>query len=31
VFLLGAVLSLVVLPCGPNPVPQRGPQVPAGH
>jgi hypothetical protein len=31
VFLLGAVLSLVVIPSGPNPVPQRGPQVPAGH
>jgi hypothetical protein len=31
VFLLGAVLSLVVLPSGPNPVPQRGPQVPVGH
>jgi predicted MFS family arabinose efflux permease len=31
VFLLGAVLSLVVLPSGPNPVPQRGAQVSAGH
>ena len=31
VFLLGAVVSLVVLPSGPNPVPQRGAQVPAGH
>jgi len=31
VFLLGAVLSLLVLPSGPNPVPQRGAQVPAGH
>ena len=31
VFLLGAVISLVVLPSGPNPVPQRGAQVPAGH
>ncbi|WP_369130744.1 MFS transporter [Modestobacter roseus] len=31
VFALGAVVSLVVLPNGPNPVPQRGAQVPAGH
>jgi EmrB/QacA subfamily drug resistance transporter len=31
VFLLGAVLSLLVIPSGPNPVPQRGPQLPAGH
>jgi len=31
VFLLGAVVSLLVLPSGPNPVPQRGAQVPAGH
>jgi EmrB/QacA subfamily drug resistance transporter len=31
VFLLGAVLSLAVIPSGPNPVPQRGPQLPAGH
>jgi hypothetical protein len=25
------VISLLVLPSGPNPVPQRGAQVPAGH
>nr|WP_246406102.1 MFS transporter [Modestobacter versicolor] len=31
VFLLGAVVSLVVIPSGPNPVPQRGAPVPAGH
>ena len=31
VFLFGAVLSLLVIPSGPNPVPQRGAQVPAGH
>ena len=32
VFALGAVVSLVVFPSGPNPVPQRGAQVPAaGH
>jgi len=31
VFLAGAVISLLVLPSGPNPVPQRGAQVPAGH
>jgi EmrB/QacA subfamily drug resistance transporter len=31
VFALGAVLSLLVIPSGPNPVPQRGAQVPAGH
>ena len=31
VFLLGAVLSLLVIPSGPNPVSHRGAQVPAGH
>ena len=31
VFLLGAVLSLLVIPSGPNPVSARGPQAPAGH
>jgi predicted MFS family arabinose efflux permease len=31
VFLLGAVVSLAVIPSGPNPVPQRGGPVPAGH
>jgi len=31
VFLFGAVLSLLVIPSGPNPVHQRGAQVPAGH
>jgi EmrB/QacA subfamily drug resistance transporter len=31
VFALGAVVSLLVFPSGPNPVPQRGAQVPAGH
>ena len=31
VFGLGAVVSLLVFPSGPNPVPQRGAQVPAGH
>ncbi|GAB4081863.1 MFS transporter [Modestobacter muralis] len=31
VFLLGAVLSLLVIPSGPNPVSSRGPQAPAGH
>jgi EmrB/QacA subfamily drug resistance transporter len=31
VFLLGAVLSLLVIPSGPNPVSHRGAPVPAGH
>ena len=31
VFALGAVLTLAVIPSGPNPVPQRGAPVPAGH
>jgi hypothetical protein len=31
VFALGAVLSLLVIPSGPNPVPQRGAPVPTGH
>jgi EmrB/QacA subfamily drug resistance transporter len=31
VFLLGAVVSLVVIPSGPNPVPQRGTQPAAAH
>ena len=31
VFALGAVLSLLVIPSGPNPVPQHGAPVPAGH
>jgi EmrB/QacA subfamily drug resistance transporter len=31
VFLFGALVSLLVLPSGPNPVPQRGGPVPAGH
>jgi hypothetical protein len=31
VILLGAVLSVVMLHSGPNPIPQRGLQPPAGH
>ena len=31
VFLVGAVVSLAIIPSGPNPVPQRGGPVPAGH
>jgi len=31
VFLLGAVLSLLIIPSGPNPVSSRGAAVPAGH
>jgi EmrB/QacA subfamily drug resistance transporter len=31
IFLAGAVVSLLVLPSGPNPVPQRGAQPAAGH
>ena len=31
VFLVGAVVSLVIIPSGPNPVPARGTPVPAGH